>query len=58
LFRLCRHTLEANSVPSYVQVVDAIPKTASEKPQDRALLMHFNTEPDAVFVERQGMPVS
>ncbi|CAB3798425.1 AMP-binding protein [Pararobbsia alpina] len=58
LFRICRQTLEANCVPSFVQVVEAIPKTASEKPQDRILLEHFNTASEAVFVERQGMPVN
>jgi crotonobetaine/carnitine-CoA ligase len=37
LFALCRMKLEANFVPSYLQVVDEIPKTASEKPQERFL---------------------
>lgn len=33
----CAAGLEANFVPSYLQVVDEIPKTASEKPQERFL---------------------
>ena len=36
-------------VPSYIQVLDAIPKTASEKPQDRFLLDHFENEPQHVY---------
>jgi crotonobetaine/carnitine-CoA ligase len=45
IFEHCRHGLEANSVPSYLQIVDEIPKTASEKPQERFLLERF--APDA-----------
>lgn len=52
VFRACRKVLEANSVPSYVQVVDAIPKTASEKPQDRFLLEQFNALPACVHSEQ------
>ena len=33
-----REKLEPNSVPSFLQVVDEIPKTASEKPQERFLI--------------------
>ncbi len=38
VFAECRHALEANFVPSFLQVVAEIPKTASEKPQDRFLI--------------------
>ena len=38
VFAACRRTLEANFIPSFLQVVDEIPKTASEKPQDRFLV--------------------
>jgi crotonobetaine/carnitine-CoA ligase len=38
VFAQCRERLEPNFVPSYLQVVDQIPKTASEKPQERILL--------------------
>jgi len=48
LFASCRAGLESNFVPSYLQVVDEIPKTASEKPQERFLLADF--APDAVNV--------
>ncbi|CAM2184706.1 Long-chain-fatty-acid--CoA ligase [Paraburkholderia sacchari] len=54
VFRACRNVLEANFVPSYVQVVDAIPKTASEKPQDRFLLEQFNISRHSVFTERSA----
>ena len=51
VFAACREKLEANSVPSYVQVVDEIPKTASEKPQERILLGRFSKSAENVFVE-------
>ncbi|MFO1198110.1 MAG: AMP-binding protein [Burkholderiaceae bacterium] len=38
VFAWCREKLEPNSVPSFLQVVDEIPKTASEKPQERFLI--------------------
>ena len=41
VFAHCRRGLEANAVPSWLQVVDEIPKTASEKPQERFLLERF-----------------
>lgn len=37
VFAHCRRTLEPNAVPSFLQVVPEIPKTASEKPQERFL---------------------
>lgn len=49
LFTICREHLEANFVPSYFQLVDEIPKTASEKPQERFLLELFDTQSDRVF---------
>lgn len=42
VFAACRSALEANFVPTYLQVVDEIPKTASEKPQDRLLREEFS----------------
>lgn len=51
LYRHCRHTLESNFVPGFVQVMDEIPKTASEKPQERFCLEFFRNHPDAVFTE-------
>jgi crotonobetaine/carnitine-CoA ligase len=51
VFATCVRGLEANFVPSYLQVVDEIPKTASEKPQERFLLERF--APDAGGVYRR-----
>jgi crotonobetaine/carnitine-CoA ligase len=54
LFAACREGLEANFVPSYLQVVDQIPKTASEKPQERFLLDRFGVGAPDVFEEERG----
>ena len=54
LFRTCRQRLEANFVPRYVQVLEQIPKTASEKPQDRFLIEAFETQPHSVFTEERA----
>jgi crotonobetaine/carnitine-CoA ligase len=51
VFEHCRKGLESNFVPTYLQVVDEIPKTASEKPQERFLIEHF--APDASNVHRE-----
>ncbi len=51
IFAACRAGLEANFVPSYLQVVDEIPKTASEKPQERFLLERFSPGAPNVHVE-------
>jgi crotonobetaine/carnitine-CoA ligase len=51
IFAACRAALEPNFVPSYLQVLDAIPKTASEKPQERFLLDRFSPEAPGVFRE-------
>jgi len=51
VFARCRRTLEPNFVPSYLQVVDEIPKTASEKPQERFLLEAFDPSASNVFTE-------
>lgn len=48
----CQEGLEANFVPSWFQLVDEIPKTASEKPQERFLLDAFS--PDAPGVIAAG----
>jgi crotonobetaine/carnitine-CoA ligase len=49
VFATCVRGLEANFVPSYLQVVDEIPKTASEKPQERFLLERFAPDADGVY---------
>lgn len=51
LFRICREKLEANFVPSYLQVLQQIPKTASEKPQDRFLIEALAQHPNCVHRE-------
>lgn len=51
VFARCRRELEANFVPSYLQVVGEIPKTASEKPQERFLLERFAPTAEDVFTE-------
>ena len=51
LFAICRAQLEANFVPSYIQVLAQIPKTASEKPQDRYLVEALKSNPDTVHTE-------
>ncbi|MFQ5478945.1 MAG: AMP-binding protein [Candidatus Binatia bacterium] len=49
VFLSCREKLEPNSLPAYLQVLDEIPKTASEKPQERLLLERFDPEAKEVF---------
>ena len=49
LFRHCREHLEPNFVPSYLQVLEEIPKTASEKPQERFCLELFRDHPEVVL---------
>ena len=50
VFATCVKGLEPNFVPSYLQVIDEIPKTASEKPQERFLLDRF--APDGAGIYR------
>lgn len=52
VFEACRLALESNFVPTYLQVVNEIPKTASEKPQERFLLARFSSGAENVFTER------
>jgi len=54
VFERCARELESNFVPSYLQVVQEIPKTASEKPQERFLLEQF--APDAVGIFSREPP--
>jgi crotonobetaine/carnitine-CoA ligase len=42
-------SLEKNSIPSYIQVVDEIPKSASEKNLDRILKDEFRKEAPNVY---------
>lgn len=49
IFDLCVKKLERNAVPSYLQVVDEIPKTASEKALDRLLRNAFSPDGPDVY---------
>jgi crotonobetaine/carnitine-CoA ligase len=51
IFAACRKGLEPNFIPTYLQIVDEIPKTASEKPQERFLLERFAPGAPGVFTE-------
>jgi crotonobetaine/carnitine-CoA ligase len=53
VFARCRAELEPNFVPSLLQIVDEIPKTASEKPQDRFLIDALRSPDAEVYAERQ-----
>ena len=48
VFEECQKKLEMSFVPGFLQIVDEIPKTASEKPQERFLLEAF--EPNAANI--------
>lgn len=54
VFRACRTALESGAVPTFVQVLGRIPKTASEKPQERFLLDAFATSTDTIHIEQRG----
>ena len=51
IFAACRQRLEPNFVPSYLQLMNEIPKTASEKPQERLLLEQFAADTANVYTE-------
>jgi len=52
IYAKCRKELEANSIPSYLQVVKEIPKTASEKPQERFLLERFAPDGEGIYAQK------
>lgn len=49
LFESCRGKLDASLLPEFIQVLAQIPKTASEKPQDRFLIDAFKQDSHAVY---------
>ena len=49
VLEICRRGLEANFVPSYLQVLEEIPKTASEKPIERFLIERFAPDAEGVY---------
>jgi crotonobetaine/carnitine-CoA ligase len=54
VFQVCREKLDRNSVPDFIQVVAEIPKTASEKPQQRFLEEAFENHPENVYTAAPG----
>lgn len=56
LFERCRRELERSHVPDYVQVVDELPKTATEKVQTRFLAEVFDQAAPGVYAS-PGAPV-
>jgi len=52
VFDHCRKELESSFIPSYLQVVAEIPKTASEKPQERFLLEAFAVDGEGIHAAR------
>ncbi len=54
IFAACEAKLDKNSVPDFIQVLSEIPKTASEKPQERFLAEAFETRPDDVYRAADG----
>ncbi len=48
-FARCRAKLGPTAVPSFVQIADDIPKTASEKPIDRLLIEMLKTDDARIF---------
>ncbi|UMZ10607.1 AMP-binding protein [Pseudomonas sp. MPFS] len=51
VFRACREKLETNFIPSFVQVLRQIPKTASEKPLERFLVEALQQDQASVHLE-------
>jgi crotonobetaine/carnitine-CoA ligase len=51
IFATCRARLEPNFVPTYLQVVEEIPKTVSEKPQERLLTAQFDRRAANVYTQ-------
>ncbi|GIX46263.1 MAG: ATP-dependent acyl-CoA ligase [Candidatus Tectimicrobiota bacterium] len=51
IFAACRRALPGNAVPTYLQVVTALPKTLSEKPQRQRLAARFSPQAANVVTE-------
>jgi crotonobetaine/carnitine-CoA ligase len=49
IFNKARNGLEANSVPSYLLLLDEIPKTISQKPQERFLKQNFEEHREWIY---------
>ncbi|MBW1983559.1 MAG: AMP-binding protein [Deltaproteobacteria bacterium] len=49
IFKTCKEDLQPNFIPSYLQLVDEIPKTISEKALDRVLRNHFSPDGENIY---------
>lgn len=49
MFATCHEKLDRNSIPDFIQLLEEIPKTASEKPQERFLAEAFEAHPSNVY---------
>jgi crotonobetaine/carnitine-CoA ligase len=56
LFRRCSKALERSHVPDYLQVVDELPKTSTEKVQTRFLAQALDPSSPYVFSQRASVP--
>ncbi len=54
-FGACAARLERNQIPSFVQVLPEIPKTASEKPQDRFLVEALSRREGEVYSSEDSL---
>lgn len=57
VFSLCREKLAAGLIPTYLHLVDVIPKTASEKPQERILLEAFDPNENFIITDHTTVSV-
>jgi len=51
VFSACRDGLEPNFVPTYLQVLEELPKTASEKVQEHFLVDLFDKDKTSIHTE-------
>ena len=51
IFEKCKQDLEPNFIPTYLQLVDEIPKTISEKALDRVLKKEFSPDAENVYTQ-------
>jgi len=55
LFARCAARLERPYVPDFIQVLDELPKTATEKVQTRLLVQSFDPSSPRVFARDQAL---
>jgi len=54
LFEHCARVLERSHIPDYIQVVDELPKTASEKVQTRFLAAALDASTPGVYLRHRS----